>query len=374
MAWTQPSAEIGFRQIGMNPKVAAPNRLPDTANGQSHRGLRRSYIVLLLAAFFLAALAAATWWLLRPPALETVLARSGTAITGVYASGTVEASVMFPVAPRVGARLVAILRDEHAKVKAGDPLGKLEAQDVAGNLASLRAQADFAKLDYERYERLLRDNATTRQLYDRALATWRATEAAVAQARAQAGFMTLIAPDDCTVIARDGEVGQFIPANAPVFWLSCHSSLRISARVDEEDIPLVKPGQKVLIRADAFPGRIFQGSVTAMTPKGDPVDRSYRVRIALPADAPLQIGMTTEANIVARENANAVLLPASAVANGAAWKIVGDRAVRTPVRVGASSNGQVEIVQGLYAGDQVLRDSATAPADGRVLRLRQTGP
>lgn len=111
-----------------------------------------------------------------------------------------------------------------------------------------------------------------------------------------------------------------------------------------------------------------------MTPKGDPVDRSYRVRIGLPADTPLQIGMTTEANIVARENANAILLPASAVANGVAWKIAGDGAVRTPVRVGASNNGQVEIVQGLKAGDQVLRDAAAAPADGRISRLRQTGP
>lgn len=254
MGWIQPSTEIGFRQIGVSAKVAAPDRLPDAARAQTRRGLRRSHAILLLAAFFLAAIAASAWWFLRPPALETVEARSGTAITGVYASGTVEATVMFPVAPRVGARLVAILRDEHAKVKAGDPLGRLEAQDVTGNLASLRAQADFAKSDYERYARLLRDNATTRQLYDRALTGWRAAEAAVAQARAQAGFMTLSAPGDCMVIARDGEVGQFIPANTPVFWLSCHNGLRISAQVDEEDIPLVKPGQKVLIRADAFQG------------------------------------------------------------------------------------------------------------------------
>ena len=45
----------------------------------------------------------------------------------------------------------------------------------------------------------------------------------------------------------------------------------------------MQAGQKVLIRADAFPGRIFEGAVTEVTPKGDPVGRSYRVRIGLPA-------------------------------------------------------------------------------------------
>jgi multidrug resistance efflux pump len=43
----------------------------------------------------------------------------------------------------------------------------------------------------------------------------------------------------------------------------------------------VQPGQKVLIRADAFPDQVYEGSVQNITPKGDPVSRSYRVRIGI---------------------------------------------------------------------------------------------
>ena len=105
--------------------------------------------------------------------------------------------------------------------------------------------------------------------------------------------MALTTPADGQVIRRDGEVGDFIPSNQPVFYLAKSGSpLRISADVDEEDIPLVKAGDKVLIKADAFPDRIFDGQVSDVTPKGDPIARSYRVRIALPSDTALKIGMT----------------------------------------------------------------------------------
>ena len=97
--------------------------------------------------------------------------------------------------------------------------------------------------------------------------------------------------------------------------------------MDEEDIPLVQVGQKVLVRADAFPGRVFDAVVKEVTPKGDPVGRSYRVRLGLPDNLPLRIGMTTEANIVVAERNNALLLPAAVVKDGAVWKVTDGRAV-----------------------------------------------
>lgn len=324
------------------------------------------------AVLLLAGLAAATaFWLFRPAPVEVVRPRIGPAITAVYASGTVEASVMFPVAPRIGARLVALNADEHGVVHKGELLGRLEATDLAGNIAQLQAQENFAKADFDRYARLMNARATTQQAYDHALASWKTAAAAVRQARAQAGFINLEAPGDCTVIARDGEIGQFIPANAPVFWLSCRPELRISAQVDEEDIPLVKPGQKVLIRADAFPGRTFEGSVTAVTPKGDPIGRSYRVRIGLPPDTPLHIGMTTEANIIARVNSHAMLLPSSAVLEDHVWKSESGRVTRVPVTLGAKANDWIEVTGGISSDDLILRNASDPPKDGKAARIHQ---
>jgi multidrug efflux system membrane fusion protein len=274
------------------------------------------------------------------------------------------------VAPRVGARLVSLDKDERSVVHKDELLGHLEAADLASNIAQLEAQAAFAEADYGRYARLMRGNATTQQAFDHALATRNAAVSAVRQARSQAGFMNLRSPGDCTVIERNGEIGQFIAANTPVFWLSCHAALRISAQVDEEDIPLVKLGQKVLIRADAFPGRTFRGRVDQLTPKGDPIGRSYRVRIGLPADNPLQIGMTTEANIVVRENERALLLPASAVLGNHVSRVRNGRVEQVPIVLGAKGNDWVEVVHGVSSSDLIIQNASSAPTDGNAFRIR----
>jgi len=119
----------------------------------------------------------------------------------------------------------------------------------------------------------------------RGLTTPDVAEAAVKRAQAQRDYNQLVAPADGIVLRRDGEPGQFVAAGQAVLTLACCAPLRVSAEVDEEDIPRVVVGQKVTLRTDALPGRLFDGEVADITPKGDPVSRSYRVRIRL-ADAP----------------------------------------------------------------------------------------
>jgi RND family efflux transporter MFP subunit len=201
------------------------------------------------------------------------------------------------------------------------------------------------------------------------------------------GFLTIRAPADGWIIRRDGEVGDFVPLNQPVFYLAkAGSPPRITADVDEEDVPLVTIGQKVLIRADAFPDQVFDGSVAEITPKGDPVARSFRVRIALPENTPLRIGMTAETNIVTRENKDALLIQTSALrswsealgqansAGGIVWLVRDGRARRQPVRIGIRGRERTEITSGVTESDHVVVDALqNLEPDERVI-LKQAAP
>jgi RND family efflux transporter MFP subunit len=191
--------------------------------------------------------------------------------------------------------------------------------------------------------------------------------AAVKRARSQRDFMALTAPEVGLIIKRDGERGQFIPAGQAVFFLSCCAPLRVTAEVDEEDIARVKAGQKVVLRADALPGEVLDGRVSEITPKGDPVARSYRVRIELAEPDRFQVGMTVDANLIVAERADALLVPATAVQAGTVWVVEANRVRRQAVRVGVTGSGRTEILGGL-AADASLVDSP--PADlkegGRV--------
>ena len=153
-------------------------------------------------------LALAAWWILASARVVVMHPVIGPAVDAVYATGTVEATDMMPVAPRMGARLVALNVDEGMRVRRGQVLAQLEDEDMANQIRQLQAQEEFARSDYRRDSMLLNGGAIARATYDRALSDWKAAHAATEQAKATAGFMKLVAPADGQVISRDGEIGQ----------------------------------------------------------------------------------------------------------------------------------------------------------------------
>ncbi len=300
----------------------------------------------------------------RADTLEVTTPITGPAVRGVYATGTVEASVMMPIAARSSARLMELKVDEGNKVSKGQLLAQLEDDEMQHTLEQLRTREALARKEYERNAGLFRQKAVSAEIHDRSKSDWLTATAATNTTEAQLGYLKLLAPADGTVLRRDGEVGQLITANQPVFWLSCCAPLRISAEVDEEDIAEVQPGQNVLIRADAFPGKVYNGIVQSITPKGDPVARSYRVRIGFTQETPLMIGMTAENNIIIREVKDALLVPASAVKGNTLW-LVKDGALKLAhVTVGAKGTAQVEIREGITVEDIVVSNPAASLTEG----------
>lgn len=313
----------------------------------------------------------AAWYMTAGPAghitLETASPRRGQAVEAVYATGTVEATVMLPIAPRVTARLMELNADEGHDVQEGDVMARLEDSDLQKSLDELRARAAFLQKDYDRKDALARSGYETKASLDKAQSELDAIRASIARVEAETSYTRLLAPANGKVIRRDGEIGQMIPANQTVFWLSCCAPLRISAEVDEEDIARVKPGQDVLIRADAFAERTFEGKVLSITPKGDPVARSYRVRVSLSPDTPLQIGMTAENNIIISEKPDALLVPSSAIVGDAVFIIRGGKALRTPIRTGIRGTQESEVTEGLTEEDVIAAQPPKDLQDGAAV-------
>lgn len=322
--------------------------------------MKKNIWIAALALIVLAAMITGILVMEKTATITVIHPMRGPAIQAVYATGTVEASVMFPVAPRLSARLVALLSDEGQAVEKGQVLARLEDNDLQKTLTELRAKADLAQKEYDRRQPLATSGVVSRETLDKVKADLDMAVAAVERAQVNLDYMKLVAPEAGIVIRRDGEIGELIPANQPVFWLACCGNLRIEGEVDEEDISLVKAGQKAVISADAFPDMVFDGVVQAVTPKGDPVSRSYRVRIDLTADTKLMIGMTAETNIIIRETPDALLLPASAISDNSAGVIEDNKIIVKKVETGAQTPAVTEIRSGLAENDLVILDREEA--------------
>ncbi len=322
-------------------------------------------------------LGAALWFgrqRLAPPAVELITPKRGVAIDAVYATGTVEPSLEIRIAPRTPGRIVELSVDEGAVVRRGQLLARLDDADLRASVTELEARARYARGQFERMRELRAQALVAADALDRARTDLEAAEAALRRARETVAQMRLTAPVAGTIIRRDAEIGEYAAVNSALFYLAGQAPLRISADVDEEDMPRVRVGQRVLIRSDAFPDRGFEGRVSEITPRGDTVARSYRVRIALDREAPLPIGMSTETNIVIEQRDNALLLPISALAGDAVWVYSQGRVRRRVLRLGVRGPERVEVLARLADDELVVDAPPESLREGQPVRVRPQAP
>ncbi|MBN8506331.1 MAG: efflux RND transporter periplasmic adaptor subunit [Burkholderiales bacterium] len=330
--------------------------------------MRKTWI---LGALALATAGAAVFWWSRPTPVTLVQPTRGPAIEAVFATGAVEPERLIAVGPRVGARLSALLVDEGQAVQAGQVLARFETQELEAQRLELEARQRQAQLALQRAEQLVAQRFVASSELDRARAEVDALAAQSQRLAAQRGYAQLLAPQAGVVLRRDGEPGQFVPAGQALFQIGDLARLRVSAEVDEEDIARVREGMPVVLRAAALGEQVFDGRVQSITPRGDPVARAYRVRIALlQAPSALRVGMTVDANLIHARREQALLLPASTLREGKLWRIDAQgRAETLAVTLGVRGEGRVELLSGLAEGARVIADP-TGLREGQRVRER----
>lgn len=328
--------------------------------------LRRFLPLILLAAAILVIL---FYIYGRGTSITTAKVVRGTAAEIVYATGAVEPDNWARVTPLVKGRLAWRCHCEGNRVKAGDVLARIDDKEAQAALSELRAQEGFARQEFERQTQLIARNATTTQQLQKSQSDLSRLQAQITAQTERLDYYRLTAPMDGVVLKEDGEVGDIVDSTTLLFRVGEPKPLRVTAQVNEEDIPRVKEGMKALLRADAFAGTQLEGTVRDITPAGDPVAKTFRIRIKLPDDTPLHIGMSVEANIISREKDNVLLVPANALVEGALFVVEKGRAHKRKVETGIKGTRAVEILSGVKEGDIIVSPATTAIRDG--LRVRQ---
>lgn len=317
----------------------------------------------------LAAAGPAAWYLLRATEVSVVTARRGDAAEIVYANGVVEPEIWAKVAPVVAERITEQCNCEGSRVERGDVLARLDDSEAKATLGELEARRGLAEQEFQRLTVLTERNAASQQALERAQSELLQIEALVAGQKARLESYILRAPSPGIVLRQDGEVGEVAELGTALFWVGEPKPLLVIAEVNEEDIPRVEVGQRALLRADAFPGRTLEAVVDSITPKGDPVTKTYRVRFRLPDDTPLRIGMSTDVNIVTRVARDALLVPSAAVQGNDVVVVEGERARLREIRTGIRGTNGIEILSGIDEKDLVVSPYPADLGDGARVRV-----
>jgi len=320
----------------------------------------------------LGAAAGVAWWFYgRGAEVNAAMPTRGTAVEIVYATGAVEPVRWAKVASVIRGRIVEICDCEGKPIKKGDVLVRLDDRQVRAQLTELKAREDFAKREMERVTDLIGRGSATIQAQERASSDLRQVQGLTSVQIERINDYTIVAPMDGIVLRRDGEIGEIAETGQILFRVGVPRPLRVVAEVNEEDIPRVSVGQKVLLRTDAFVDHPLEGTVSEITPMGDSTVKTYRIRIALPDDTPLKPGMSVEANVVTREKPGALLIPAEAVQGSSVFVIKGDRAERRNIEVGIRGTRIVEVTARLAEGERVATPYPTALQDGGRIRVTE---
>lgn len=173
--------------------------------------------------------------------------------------------------------------------------------------------------------------------------------------------LTLRAPMDGVVLEKTASQGMRFMPGEMLYKLADLSSLWLIAKVFEQDLGLVRPGQNVRITVNAYPSQVFKGTVAFVYPTLDAQTRTVPVRIELSnPGGVLKPAMYANVELVIPHAGAAVLsLPDSAVLDSGTRQLVlierGEGLFEPrDVRLGMRADGYVEILEGVSAGEKAV--------------------
>ncbi len=354
---------------------------------------------------------------LAPVKVTVTSVSEGSLNPAIFGIGAVEAKRNWMVGPTVAGRVLSVKVDVGDAVKAGQLLAEMDPVDLDQRLAALdaslaragsaqaAAQAQvtdatarraLALANNQRNQDLARQNfispgALEARVQELASATaaqqaalanltgagqdqqrLKAERAGLAQQR---GNVRLLAPADGVVTTRDAEAGSTVVAGQPVLRLIDPTSLWVRLRVDQGRSGGLAPGLPARIVLRSQPGAPLKGQVARIELLADAVTEERIAQVAF-AQPPVgvSVGEMAEVTLQLPTTAQALLLPNASIqvqkGQTGVWQLKGGKPEFVPVQLGAHSlDGQVQVLQGVSQGDEVVVYSQKALTPGARIQV-----
>jgi membrane fusion protein, multidrug efflux system len=261
-------------------------------------------------------------------------------------------------------------------VEAGQLLIRLEDGEEQAQLRVAQALRDERRGNMERLTQLQSRNMAPRADVEDSQARLRQAEAEVQALEARLSNYRLRAPFSGRVGFRNISVGSLVSPGTQLVTLDKLDVMKLDFSVPESFLAILEPGLPLSARSVAFPGELFEGEVSSVGSRVDPVSRSITVRAELEnPELRLRPGMLMEV-VLQRSPRQAVVVPESVLIPSGDKQYVllideadDNRLVRRQVNVGERRVGQAEILEGLEDGDLVVTHGLQRAHEGDRVRL-----
>ncbi|MFZ4480418.1 MAG: efflux RND transporter periplasmic adaptor subunit [Rhodoferax sp.] len=354
---------------------------------------------------------------MAPTRVTVARVTQGSFNPALFGIGTVEARRGWMIGPTAAGRVLSVKVDVGDRVASGQLIAEMDPVDLEQRLAASEASVERTLSGQAGATALLADAIARRELADinfrrnQDLADKKFISSAALEARLQEkvsaeaalqaaqanlkgagqdlvrskadraalqqqrGNVRLLAPAEGVVTSRDAEAGSTVVAGQPVLRLVDPASLWIKLRLDQGRSAGLMPGLKARIVLRSRPQQPLEGSVARVELVSDSVTEERIAQVAfkqLPSG--IAVGEMAEVTLELAATGSAPLVPAASIArqggSTGVWRIESGQPVFIAVKLGASSlDGQVQVLDGLKAGDEIVVYSQKALAVGSRVQV-----
>jgi len=291
----------------------------------------------------------------------------------VEALGTANANESVDVTAKVSNLVTAVRFAEGQQVPRGELLVELDGAQARAELAIAEAAVTESRSQYKRSRELYTTKALSEAQLDQIEAALKANEARVELAKARLADTMIRAPFSGRVGLRRVSPGSLVNPGTVITTLDDTATIKLDFTVPESYLSTLAPGLPITATSIAYPGRTFEGKVSSVDSRVDPSTRSVTVRALVPnPDNLLKPGMFMNVRLE-RGAADALLVPEQALVpeQGDVFVFVleGDTVEKRLIRTGQRRVGDVQVLQGLSAGDLVVTEGTQKLRDGVRVKI-----
>lgn len=321
-----------------------------------------------------------------PSAVTTSEAKAADWHTYINSIGTLAPVNGVTISADADGTIVKIGAESGSAVKAGDLLVELDTSVEAAQLDAAEARSELARISLDRSKELWSNKAVSKSEFDVSDATYKQTVAEVTALRAMIDKKRVRAPFDGRVGIRLVNVGQFVARGRALLPLQKLDPMYVDFSVPQRQLPMLTIGQSVGIAIDAFTGRSFTGTITAINSEVDAATRNITVQATLAnPQEELRSGMFARVEVEMTNAEAQVVLPATSI-NYASYgnsvfivekmkdkegkEYLGVR--QQFVKLGASRGDLISITEGVKPGEEVVSSGVFKLRNGVPVQINNT--
>lgn len=310
-----------------------------------------------------------------PVSVEVKVVQPELLLNTVSATGTILPNEKAEIRPEISGRIVNILFEEGATVQKNKLLVKMNDSDLQAQLKRNQAQAMLLNNDEFQKRKLLEIKAISQDEYDAAKSVMLVNQADKQLLESQIAKTEIYAPFTGKVGLRAVSVGNYVASNTLIATIQQLDPVKIEFDVPEKYSSFIKPGLDINFGIDASDS-VFMAKVYAVESSITTETRTLKVRALCSNKANLlNPGTFARVNMILERFPEAIKIPSEAILTvlegNSVFICKNGKAVTVPVKTGLRTDYEIQITQGLSAGDSLITTGLLQLTNGAPIMVKK---